>query len=73
MLGPEFSMQLEQLRQAACALFPQPPVQPLLTPDGFQSLFALVGRNGQGIATSAFSKWIKNAEKLSMKDDVSWK
>ena len=36
MLGPEFSAQLEQLRLAALQAFPQPCVQPLLTPDGFQ-------------------------------------
>ena len=66
MLGAEFSAQLEQLRLATLQLFPQPCVQPLLTPDGFQSLFALIGRNGQGIATSPFSMWLKKTEKIRL-------
>ena len=36
MLGAEFSPHLEQLRLATQQLFPQPCLQPLLTPDGFQ-------------------------------------
>ena len=64
MLGPEFSAQLEQLRLATLQVFPQPCVQPLLTPDGFQSLFALIGRNGQGVATSPFGKWVKKTDKI---------
>lgn len=31
-----------------------------MTPEGFRSLFALVGRNGQGIGTSSFSVWVGN-------------
>ncbi len=31
-----------------------------LTPEGFRSLFALIGRNGQGIGTSSFSVWVQN-------------
>jgi len=69
MLGPEFSAQLEQLRLAALQAFPQPCVQPLLTPDGFQSLFALIGRNGQGVATSPFSAWLKKTEKIRMRPE----
>ena len=41
-----------------------PAVQWFLTPDGFCSLFALVGRNGQGIGTSPLSQWVKRVEKL---------
>ena len=66
MLGPEFSPHLEQLRLATQQLFPQTCLQPLLTPDGFQSLFGLIGRNGQGVATSPFSQWVRKAEKLRM-------
>ena len=65
LLGQEFRLQLETLRQAFLALFPQSPVQSLLTPDGFTALFAMVGRNGQGIGTSPFSQWVKNVETLT--------
>jgi len=34
------------------------------TPEGFQSLFALIGRNGQGIGTSALSVYVKNLDNL---------
>lgn len=40
-----------------------------LTPDGFRSLLALVGTNGQGIGTSAFSRWVKNVSALDLPED----
>lgn len=39
------------------------------TPDGFRSLLALVGTNGQGIGTSAFSRWVKNVSALDLPKD----
>lgn len=36
------------------------------TPEGFKSLLALVGTNGQGIGTSAFSRWVKNVSALEL-------
>jgi hypothetical protein len=64
LLGERFASQLEQLRQATAALFSScAAVQPLLSPEGFSSLFALIGRNGQGIGTSPISQWSKNVEK----------
>ena len=41
-----------------------PCVQWFLTPEGFDSLLALVGRNGQGIGTSPLSQWVKRVENL---------
>ena len=38
-----------------------------LTPEGFRSLFALLGRNGQGIGTSSFSVWVRKV--TAMKPD----
>ncbi|RXG60893.1 SET and MYND domain-containing protein 5 [Armadillidium vulgare] len=52
LLGEEFRNQLEKLRTL------------WLTPDGFRSLFALVGTNGQGIGTSPFSVWVSKCENL---------
>lgn len=39
-----------------------------LTPQGFNSLLALVGTNGQGVGTSAFSRWVRNVTALEMPD-----
>ena len=44
LMGDSFSTVLEHVRGAATVAFPQPEVTPLLTPEGFASLFALVGR-----------------------------
>lgn len=40
-----------------------------LTPEGFRCLFALIGRNGQGIGTSPFSVWVANVAKLNLPED----
>ena len=41
-------------------------VHHLLLPDPFSSLFALLGRNGQGLATSPFSVWVRGVERLRL-------
>lgn len=47
----------------------EPSVRWFLTPDGFDSLLALVGRNGQGVGTSPLSQWVKTVEKLKLKKE----
>lgn len=37
--------------------------------DTFKRLFALIGENGQGIGTSAFADWVKNATALDLPAD----
>ena len=37
-----------------------------LTPEGFRSLIALVGTNGQGVGTSAISVWVRNCTNLDL-------
>ncbi len=73
LLGEDFVWQLEQIRQGFILLFgsqEESPVAQFLTPEGFGALFALLGRNGQGLATSPFSQWVKNVGKLKLgKDD----
>jgi hypothetical protein len=70
LLGKQFQDQLELLRSLLIELFPQvEDIQQWLTPEGFRSLFALIGTNGQGIGTSSFSDWVKNCELLSLPDD----
>uniref|UniRef100_A0A9J7ZMK4 Protein-lysine N-trimethyltransferase SMYD5 n=1 Tax=Cyprinus carpio carpio TaxID=630221 RepID=A0A9J7ZMK4_CYPCA len=36
------------------------------TPDGFRSLFSLVGTNGQGIGTSSLSQWVHACDALEL-------
>lgn len=36
------------------------------TPEGFRSLLALIGTNGQGMATSSFAKWVKNVDEMKL-------
>jgi len=38
-------------------------------PDGFQSLAALVGMNGQGVGTSPLSEWVENVSELDLPVD----
>lgn len=40
-----------------------------LTPEGFRSLVALVGTNGQGIGTSPLSRWVRNCDNLEIPDE----
>lgn len=37
-----------------------------LTPEGFRSLVALVGTNGQGIGTSPLSRWVRNCDAVEI-------
>ncbi len=63
----EFSLSvlMEQLFLSFLQVFSaHPVVQHLLLPDAFSSLFALLGRNAQGLATSPFSVWVRGVERL---------
>lgn len=42
-----------------------------LTSDGFRQLLALLGRNQQGVGTSALAVWVKNAEALAAPQEVA--
>ncbi|XP_050595122.1 histone-lysine N-trimethyltransferase SMYD5 isoform X2 [Bombus affinis] len=61
LLGEKFIGQIEVLRQMMQKAW--------FTPEGFKSLLALVGTNGQGIGTSAFSCWVKNVSALELPRD----
>uniref|UniRef100_A0A182PH47 SET domain-containing protein n=1 Tax=Anopheles epiroticus TaxID=199890 RepID=A0A182PH47_9DIPT len=62
MLGEKFTLQIEQLYELFAKAFNVESDERFswLTLDGFKSLFALVGTNGQGIGTSSFGDWVKN-------------
>ncbi|KAL0276332.1 UNVERIFIED_CONTAM: hypothetical protein PYX00_003923 [Menopon gallinae] len=66
LLGLKFSSQLDILREQLLLCVPTENVPQWATPNGFQTLVALVGMNGQGIGTSAVSDWVKNTETLPL-------
>ncbi|XP_056005253.1 histone-lysine N-trimethyltransferase SMYD5-like [Ostrea edulis] len=69
MMGEKFQEPLELLRQQVTEILFEDAVQSWFTPEGFQSLFAIVGRNGQGIGSSSISSWVKNCEKLELSQE----
>ncbi|KAI8793254.1 SET and MYND domain-containing protein 5 [Biomphalaria glabrata] len=68
LLGKQFQVQREVLRQQLRETLFEEAVQEWFTPEGFNSLLALIGTNGQGIGSSSFSHWVKNTEKLCLGD-----
>lgn len=60
------ALDLGSLDVNLCVLFFQ-----FLTPEGFRSLFALIGRNGQGIGTSSFSVWVSRVSELFPDDAMT--
>jgi len=68
LLGEQFTDQLETLRQLMSNALYAPEVHQWLTPEGFRSLIALVGTNGQGVGTSAISVWVRNCSNLDLPD-----
>jgi len=65
-LGDKFIGQVNMLREMVCNAVPNQNIEQFLTPEGFQSLIALIGTNGQGVGSSSFSAWRKNVEKLNL-------
>uniref|UniRef100_A0A182Q400 SET domain-containing protein n=1 Tax=Anopheles farauti TaxID=69004 RepID=A0A182Q400_9DIPT len=70
MLGEKFTQQIEQLYELFRTAFGVESDERLnwLTLEGFKSLIALVGTNGQGIGTSSFGDWVKNVTACEMDD-----
>ncbi|CAL1526150.1 unnamed protein product [Lymnaea stagnalis] len=68
LLGEQFQVQREVLRKHLTDALFEESVQEWFTSEGFNSLFALIGTNGQGIGSSSFSRWVKNTEKLPLGD-----
>lgn len=66
LLGDKFKVQREVLLQQLTSLLFEEAAQEWFTPEGFNSLVALIGTNGQGIGSSSFSQWVKNTENLEL-------
>lgn len=69
LLGEQFVDQLQLLRELMAQALYSDTVQQWLTPVGFQTLVALVGRNAQGVGTSPFSEWVKKVTALELSAD----
>ncbi|XP_066428979.1 histone-lysine N-trimethyltransferase SMYD5 [Eleutherodactylus coqui] len=66
LLGDKFKGQLDHLRRLFVEALHEERVSRWFTPDGFRSLFALVGTNGQGIGTSSLSQWVHACDALEL-------
>ncbi|XP_013141688.1 PREDICTED: SET and MYND domain-containing protein 5 [Papilio polytes] len=69
LLGEQFTDQLNTLRDMTANVIKGDHIQEFLTPEGFCSLMALVGTNGQGIGTSPLAMWVNSVSELTMSDD----
>ncbi|XP_023722899.2 SET and MYND domain-containing protein 5 [Cryptotermes secundus] len=69
LLGEQFKGQMQVLQELMVKALYSDSVQQWLSPDGFQSLMALVGTNGQGVGTSPFSEWVKKVSELELAAD----
>ncbi|XP_039607848.1 SET and MYND domain-containing protein 5 isoform X2 [Polypterus senegalus] len=66
LLGEKFQGQLGVLRQLFTSALYDEHLSRWFTPEGFRSLFALVGTNGQGIGTSSLSQWVHACDALEL-------
>lgn len=66
LLGEKFSSQLALLHGLLLQAIPHEGVEQFLTMEGFQSLLALLGTNGQGVGTSAISQWVTRSSELPL-------
>ncbi|XP_060103236.1 histone-lysine N-trimethyltransferase SMYD5 [Heteronotia binoei] len=61
-----FQGQLEVLRLLFTEALYEEHLSRWFSPDGFRSLFALVGTNGQGMGTSSLSQWVHACDALEL-------
>ncbi|KAJ8716760.1 hypothetical protein PYW07_003387 [Mythimna separata] len=69
LLGEQFTHQMNTLREMTSHVVSGDAVQEFLTPEGFCTLMALVGTNGQGIGTSPLAMWVNSVLEVTMSDD----
>uniref|UniRef100_A0A8P4GD67 Protein-lysine N-trimethyltransferase SMYD5 n=1 Tax=Dicentrarchus labrax TaxID=13489 RepID=A0A8P4GD67_DICLA len=66
LLGDQFRGQLALLHSLFKAALYDDHLTRWFVPEGFRSLFALVGTNGQGIGTSSLSQWVHACDALEL-------
>ncbi|XP_078053469.1 SET and MYND domain containing, class 5 [Augochlora pura] len=69
LLEEKFIGQIDVLRETMEKALDTKLTSNWFTPNGFRNLLALIGTNGQGIGTSAFSVWVKNVSALDLPRD----
>ncbi|CAG9134876.1 unnamed protein product [Plutella xylostella] len=69
LLGEQFTSQMNTLREMTANVVSGENVQEFVTPDGFCSLMALIGTNGQGVGSSPLAAWASRAPQLPLSDD----
>ncbi|XP_044740505.1 SET and MYND domain-containing protein 5 [Chrysoperla carnea] len=62
LLGQQFEQQIEQMRLLFINAISTEKVDHWCTPEGFRSLFALLGTNCQGIGTNAVTRWYNRVQ-----------
>ncbi|KAM8849056.1 protein-lysine N-trimethyltransferase SMYD5 isoform 1-T1 [Synchiropus picturatus] len=66
LLGDKFRGQLSLLHSLFSEALYDDHLSRWFVPEGFRSLFALVGTNGQGIGTSSLSQWVHACDALQL-------
>uniref|UniRef100_A0A673BJP3 SMYD family member 5 n=1 Tax=Sphaeramia orbicularis TaxID=375764 RepID=A0A673BJP3_9TELE len=66
LLGEQFRGQLALLHSLFSEALYDDHLSRWFVPEGFRSLFALVGTNGQGIGTSSLSQWVHACDALEL-------
>ncbi|UXI19475.1 DNA damage-binding protein 1-like [Sarcoptes scabiei] len=67
--GPNFQDQIESIKNMVKSFFNEDEMlNSFWLGENFQSLLALIGKNSQGIGTSAFSTWARNIEHFVAND-----
>ncbi|XP_002163562.2 histone-lysine N-trimethyltransferase SMYD5 isoform X1 [Hydra vulgaris] len=69
LLGNKFKEQIILMHSLLQEIVPTGELSKLLTISGVQSLFALIGMNGQGIGTSSLSEYVHNIDAKVMSDN----
>eukprot|EP00794_Sanderia_malayensis_P018326 gene18326-20147_t len=69
LLGDCFNDHVEILRNMLLNTLYDDKIRQWLTPDGFRSLLAMIGMNGQGIGTSSLSQYVHNIDALAMNEE----
>jgi len=70
LLGEKFKAQKEVLREQLMATFFEESIHHWYTAEGFNSMIALIGTNGQGIGSSSISKWVSETDELELQGEA---
>jgi len=69
LLGEQFQQQQTLLRELLQEALYEEDLQQWFSPEGFSSLFSLIGTNGQGIGASPLSVWSLSCDELELPEE----